>query len=389
MILAVGEGSGEREEEAQAEPYAVMVVDHSAAMRGLLCSVLDADPAIRVVATAASGRSAIAALAEHDVDVVVLDSELYDTKGGALLPAILDKAPHVRVVMASPLTREGAASSVGAMASGAADYFTKPSLESRKVELSPANSLTDKVKALGAAGGASAPRARETEPDARLRKGEPSAVAARQRAPRCRRPPIVLREASRVRPTVLAIAASTGGPPALFSVFRALRDKVRAPIFVTQHMPPKFTGALAERVQVLSHLPAAEGKEGEVVAERIYVAPGDRHLTVERRDGSVVLRVTRGPRENYCRPAADPMFRSLAAVYGDAVLAVVLTGMGRDGLDGSGALVAAHSTVIAQDETTSVVWGMPGAVATAGLCSAVLPVAAIPDYIVDRFSGAI
>jgi len=388
VILAEGEEPRESGDEPPVAPCAVMVVDQSAAMRGLLCRVLDSDPGIRVVATAASGRSAITALAEHDVDVVVLDSELYDAKGGALLPAILEKAPHVRVVMASPLTREGAASSVGAMASGAADYFTKPSLEHRKVAVLPENSLTEKVKALGSVGRASAPVMRRT--DAERKAGQPARtqpVAKASPSPR-RRPALNLREAGRTRPTVLAIAASTGGPPALFSVFRALGDRVRVPIFITQHMPPKFTGALADRVEVLSRLPAAEAVDGEVVADRIYVAPGDRHLSVERTSSDVVLRVTRGPRENYCRPAADPMFRSLAEVYGDRVLAVVLTGMGRDGLEGCRALVAADSTVIAQDEATSVVWGMPGAVATAGLCSAVLPVAKISDYIADRFSGA-
>jgi two-component system chemotaxis response regulator CheB len=180
-------------------------------------------------------------------------------------------------------------------------------------------------------------------------------------------------------PDVLAIGSSTGGPQALFRVLGALRQGVRQPIFVTQHMPATFTTILAEHIARASGYPTREAVDGEeVVPGRIYVAPGDFHMSVETATpGNRFLRLSKEPPENFCRPSVDPMLRSLAAVYGRRVLCTILTGMGHDGLAGCRAVLAAGGSVLAQDEATSVVWGMPGAVATAGLCSAVLPIAEI------------
>ncbi|MFZ0694676.1 MAG: chemotaxis protein CheB, partial [Alphaproteobacteria bacterium] len=173
-------------------------------------------------------------------------------------------------------------------------------------------------------------------------------------------------------PAVVAIGCSTGGPQALFRLLPALGD-LRQPILITQHMPATFTTILAEHIQKLTGRPAAEAKDGEpVVGGKIYVAPGNFHMTVESLGTQQVIRLNQNPPENFCRPAVDPMFRSLAQAYGRNVLAVVLTGMGQDGLKGAQVLVQAGGTLIAQDEATSVVWGMPGAVATGGWCSAVL-----------------
>jgi two-component system chemotaxis response regulator CheB len=168
-----------------------------------------------------------------------------------------------------------------------------------------------------------------------------------------------------------------------------VRGDVRQPIFITQHMPATFTAILAEHLARASGLPAAEGVDGEVVrGGRIYVAPGDFHMTVEAGEGGKVIRLTKAPPENFCRPSVDPMLRSLAQAYGRQLLCTILTGMGHDGLDGSRAVTAAGGTVIAQDEATSVVWGMPGAVATAGLCSAVLPLSEVGPLVRRLAAGA-
>jgi two-component system chemotaxis response regulator CheB len=185
---------------------------------------------------------------------------------------------------------------------------------------------------------------------------------------------IALRNPSSTRPAILAIGSSTGGPKALFKLLAAIASDLTVPVVITQHLPATFTAILAEHVQKASHRPTKEAATGDVLQSgHIYVAPGDYHLTVVA-DGSVrAIRLNQDPPENYCRPAVDPMFRSIARVYGSSALAVVLTGMGSDGREGGRVLVDAGGTMIVQDEATSVVWGMPGAVATAGLAAMVLP----------------
>jgi two-component system chemotaxis response regulator CheB len=199
---------------------------------------------------------------------------------------------------------------------------------------------------------------------------------------------LVLRQASVETPDVIAIGSSTGGPQALFSVLGALKaGSLRQPILITQHMPPTFTTILAEHIARISGWTAAEGKDGDVVqGNHIFIAPGDFHMVVEAKGTDKVIRLNKNPPENFCRPSVDPMLRSIAAVWGRRVLTVILTGMGSDGLKGGQAVIGAGGTVIAQDEASSVVWGMPGAVATAGICSAVLPLAEIPQYILRSAS---
>jgi two-component system chemotaxis response regulator CheB len=193
----------------------------------------------------------------------------------------------------------------------------------------------------------------------------------------------VLRPAPTETPDVIAIGSSTGGPQALFAVLSSLKaGSLRQPILITQHMPPTFTTILAEHITRVSGWQAAEGQDGEVVtANRIYIAPGDFHMVVESRGSDKIIRLNKNPPENFCRPSVDPMLRSLAAAYGRRVLVVILTGMGSDGLRGGQVVIGAGGSVIAQDEATSVVWGMPGAVATAGICSAVLPLPEIAPQI--------
>ncbi len=363
-------------------PYHVMVVDDSAVIRGIIARALEADPEIVVVATASNGKIALDKLASLRVDVVVLDIEMPVMDGLTALPKLLAADPKIKVVMASTLTRENAETSLRALQAGAADYIPKPS-SAREIQGAETfrRDLLAKVKALG-----KARRDIDAPPAYRApaTSGRPPAAAP---AKASQPAPIKLRVGSSQRPQVLAIASSTGGPQALFDILAKLTGQIDVPVLITQHMPPTFTTILAEHIAKLTKRPCAEGVEGEpVVAGRIYVAPGDHHMLVAKLDGKPVIRLDRSPPVNFCRPAADPMLRSIAEVYRGHVLALVLTGMGQDGLAGCRAVVDAGGTVLAQDQATSVVWGMPGVVATAGLCSAVLPLPAIAGHISDSLN---
>lgn len=352
--------------------YRVMVVDDSAVIRGLLTRALELDPEISVVTSVANGQMAVNSIARSEVEVVVLDIEMPIMDGLTALPKLLEARPGVQVVMASTLTRKNADISLKAMRAGAADYVTKPSSSS---ELTSAESfkreLSEKVKALGA--------------NARRRLGAPKQSGAlRAVAPRPVPVPrqVVLRRAPTLGPRALAIGSSTGGPQALLKVLGDLKGPLEMPVFITQHMPATFTTLLAEHISRVSGRPAREAVDGELAMPgTIYVAPGDWHMRAEQTPGGVRLRVDQAPPENFCRPSVDPMLRSLVAIYGSRLLAVMLTGMGSDGLKGCRAVVEAGGGVVAQDEASSVVWGMPGAAATNGLCYAVLPLDRIADHL--------
>jgi two-component system chemotaxis response regulator CheB len=352
----------------------VMVVDDSAVIRGLLTRTLEADPKIRVVASVGNGQVAINTLQRMDVEVVILDIEMPVMDGMTALPRLIATRPGLQVIMASTLTSKNAAISLKALEQGAADYVTKPGSTGGLISATDfQRELTEKVKSLGLA-------ARKTAG----RVGGPSKrLAAASPVKRLETPKkVVLRDAPIAPPQVLAIGSSTGGPQALFTVLARMADAIRIPVLITQHMPATFTTILAEHLGQTSGMKSAEGKDGEpVVGGRIYVAPGDFHMKVVAEGSQKVIRLTKEPPENFCRPAVDPMLRSVAAVYGRSALAVILTGMGSDGMRGAQVLTAAGGSVIAQDEATSVVWGMPGAAATAGVCSAVLPLQDISPFI--------
>ncbi|MGO1117890.1 protein-glutamate methylesterase/protein-glutamine glutaminase [Rhodovibrionaceae bacterium A322] len=373
-------------------PFKVMVVDDSAVIRGLLTRALEEDPTISVVASASNGEVALRYLSRDPVEVVVLDIEMPVMDGLTALPKILEAHPGVQVIMASTLTRKNADISMRAMAMGAADYIPKPTSRS---ELTGADSfrreLVGKVKALaqksrGGRGATARPRPEVTS-RANPAISTPSAVApvaAAGGAPSGST--ITLRQPSRLQPQALAIGSSTGGPQALFKVLGELKGSLGVPIFITQHMPATFTTLLAEHLTRVSGIDCAEAKDGEDVRSgRIYVAPGDYHMTIESTGAKKILKLSQTPPENFCRPAVDPMLRSLAKVYGNRLLTVILTGMGSDGLKGSQDVVAAGGSVIGQDEATSVVWGMPGAVASNGVCSSVLPLEEIAPQISKMF----
>lgn len=350
--------------------YRVMVVDDSAVIRGLLTRSLEADHSIKVVASVGNGEVALKSLERHDIEVIILDIEMPVMDGLTALPKLLAAQPNVKVVMASALTRKNAEVSLRALQAGAADYVTKPSSTS---ELTSADNfqreLTEKVKALAAA----------TRSSSSARPSKPAAAGAAKEAPRstgklydgCE---IVLRKQPILSPRVIAIGSSTGGPQALLEVLADMTSTVKLPILITQHMPATFTTLLAEHIARATGVPAKEAVHGEMIeAGRIYMAPGDYHMLVESKGAGQQIVLNQGPQENFCRPAVDPMLRSMAPIFGAGLLTIILTGMGSDGKKGAEKVVEAGGAVIAQDEATSVVWGMPGAVATSGLCSAVLP----------------
>lgn len=354
----------------------VLVVDDSVVIRGTVARWLGEDPRLQVVGSAANGVIGLRMAEKLLPDVVILDIEMPEMDGLTALPLILAAAPGAQVLMSSTLTRKGAEVSFRAMSLGAADYLAKPSAlrEAGQTEAFRAE-LCAKVRALGA-----------TAQRRRLSRSEASPRFAATPRPPAR--PLVLRPPSRVRPQILAVGASTGGPQALAQFFGALRDRITLPILVTQHMPATFTAILAEHLTKASGIAAAEGQDGEPVRpHRLYVAPGGRHMLVEARGSERVIRLSDEPPENYCRPAVDPMFRTLAAAYGPAVLAVVLTGMGQDGTRGAGLIAEGGGTLLAQDEASSVVWGMPGALAQAGLASAVLPLGELAGAVERIISG--
>jgi two-component system chemotaxis response regulator CheB len=360
---------------SSAAPIRVLVVDDSHVIRGLLTRTLDSDPGIKVVATASNGKAAIDEIAKTDVDVVVLDIEMPVMDGMTALPQLIAARPGVQVIMASTLTLKGASISMKAISRGAVDYVPKPTSTG---EINSAEGfkrdLVAKVKSWGAV-------ARKRKPTA----GAPGAAQPNTALKKlyAAAGPIKLRDMPNLfRPDCLAIGSSTGGPQALFKVFQMLGKVTNIPMFVTQHMPATFTTILAEHLAQASGMPAAEAKDGEpVVPGRIYVAPGDFHMTVAAEGARKVLHIDKNPPENFCRPAVDPMLRSLAKAYNGKVMVMMLTGMGQDGAKGSRVIVESGGVVAAQDEATSVVWGMPGAVTSAGLCSAVLPLSDIGPFL--------
>ncbi len=377
-------GSIEAGRVAQGDPqgdahagYRVMVVDDSALIRGLITRALESDPDIKVVESVGNGELAVKAVGRVDVDVVILDIDMPVMDGLTALPEILRAAPGVKVIMASTLTRRNASVSLRALAAGACEYVAKPtSVRELHAPDGFRRELLAKVKALA-------------EPSRRRSKSADAAAPRGANLGLYRGAKIALRPPSPVRPELIAIGSSTGGPQALFKILAELRSRLRVPILITQHMPPTFTTILAEHIERVYESKCAEARDEEPLEPgQVYLAPGDYHMIVERGDRAPMIRIVQSPPENFCRPAVDPMLRSLAAVFGPRVLGVILTGMGRDGLIGSQAIVEAGGTIIAQDEATSVVWGMPGAVATAGLCSSVSPIGELASRVLTLVNGS-
>jgi two-component system chemotaxis response regulator CheB len=347
----------------------VMVCDDSAVIRSAVTRILEADPGIRVVARADHGQAALAALKLHDIDVVVLDIEMPVMDGLTALPLLLAADPRLRVIMASTLTTRGADISMRALRLGAADFVPKPTALQITADERFGIELVAKVRGL-----------------ARLRlntqgseKHAPAAPAAPTAYP--------LSPAPRHPAGLLAVGSSTGGPNALFTLIQSLPARFPLPVVMTQHMPATFTPILAGHIGRLGGMPCVEASDGaRLQPGHIVLAPGDRHLLVRREGGSLVIRLSDGPAEHFCRPSVNPMLRSACEAMDGRVLMVMLTGMGNDGLEGTRQVVEHGGAALAQDEATSVVWGMPGAIVRQGLAHAVLPLAKIGPKILSMLA---
>jgi two-component system chemotaxis response regulator CheB len=351
-----------------------MVVDDSVVVRKIVTDVLSADPDIEVVGTAVNGKIAVGKLDQLRPDLVTMDIEMPEMNGIEAVRAIRGgmggrERSRVPIIMFSTLTERGASATLDALSAGANDYVTKPanvgsvgqSMESVREQLIP------RIKVLT---------------------GRP-VTATRAVAPVPPPRPPAPRTGPGKTPAVLVIGSSTGGPEALAKVLPQLPASLPVPVLLVQHMPPVFTRQFAQRLDRLSPLRVVEAADGSpLLPGTVHLAPGDHHLVVRGGTRGLHTGLTQGPPENFCRPAVDPLFRSVVAAYDGAVLAVVLTGMGADGRNGAAEIRAAGGTVIVQDQESSVVWGMPGAISQAGLADEVLPLDRIPEAISRHLCAA-
>lgn len=350
----------------------VLVVDDSVVVRRLVSDVLAADPRIEVVGTAANGKVALAKIPQLNPDLVTLDVEMPVMDGLETLEHLRKLHPRLPVVMFSTLTERGTTATLDALEKGASDYVTKPanvgsvtaSMDAVRAQLVP------KIVALCA---------RAPRPGVAVTAVRPPATAAA--------PVAGAVSVGRNRVDVLAIGASTGGPDALTTVLTKLPGSLPVPVVVVQHMPPVFTRQFAERLDAKCAVRVREATPGiELRAGEVLLAPGDFHLRLRRSGDRVVTTLDQGTPENYCRPAVDVLFRSVVEMYGGGTLGLVLTGMGSDGARSSADIVAAGGAVFVQDEASSVVWGMPGAVVAAGAAARVLPLTEVAPALMSRIS---
>lgn len=356
-------------------PITVLVVDDSVVVRRLVTDALTSDPEVEVVGVAANGQIALSKVAQLQPDVVTMDIEMPVMSGIEAVRALRGNGHRMPIIMFSTLTERGAVATLDALAAGATDYVTKPAnVGSVQESLARvADELIPRIKGL-----VRRPGGAVRTP---VRSGAPTTpVAAPRPAPR----EVALRPAPArtTRPRAVVLGSSTGGPEALSTVIAGLTRPLPVPLLVVQHMPPVFTRQLAARLDRLGPSTVVEASDGvELRPGTVYVAPGDLHLEVRRSAGGARTHLHQDAPVNFCRPAVDVLFRSAVGVFGGELLGVVLTGMGSDGKLGSQALVEAGGTVIVQDEPTSVVWGMPGSVATAGLAHAVLPITEVAQAV--------
>ena len=360
----------------------VMLVDDSAVIRGALTRMLESSEHIKIVKSVADGSMGVAAAKIAQPDIVILDIEMPVMDGLTALPKIIEAAPKTKVIMFSSLTEKGATVTMKAMQLGAVECLVKPS-SSQEVGAGSEfhQQLVKLIESL-------APK-----------KPIEMSAPANQQKPGTLTPPspesLISGEFSlyndgmsyKGKPRVVAIGSSTGGPQALFNVLKSCVG-FDIPIVITQHMPATFTKILAEHIEQQTGIKAQEGQTGmRLEAGQAYVAPGGFHMLFEHKDEQLTIKLDEGPAINFCKPAVDPMFDSIVGIHGEKVLGVILTGMGHDGRDSCKRLVEKRGRVIAQDEKTSVVWGMPGATAQANICSAVLPIDEIGPWIKKAVMG--
>ena len=348
-LIAVREGTRQR-----TDPVRVLVVDDSPTVRAVFARLIGDESDLEVAATAESAEGALATLVQSAPDVILLDLDMPGMGGLDAIPRMIELSMPARILVVSSLTVRGAEHTLAALSLGAADTLAKP--RPGQFDKEYRATLLRKIRLLGR-------------------------VARRARV-KASTPEQALRPPAKVAPHLLAIGASTGGIHALGQLLGSLTPKVTMPILVTQHLPGSFMDPFVRQLRAASGRGAVVAHEGmAVLPGQIIVAPGDAHITVAASaQGPAVIRLEDGPMPSGCRPSVDPMFSSCASLYGAHAMGVVLSGMGRDGADGAARIVAAGGTILAQDAASSAVWGMPGAVAAAGLASAVLP----PDQIAAR-----
>jgi two-component system, chemotaxis family, protein-glutamate methylesterase/glutaminase len=383
-----------------ARPIRVMIVDDAVVVRGLLSRWFAEAGGIEVVSTHRTGLEAVNAIDRVKPDVVLLDIEMPDMDGVTALPLLLKKCPGTTIIVVSTLTTRNAEISLRCLSLGAIDYVAKPSTN-RDVTFSTdfRREITAKVIALGKI---STPEQRASRPSplsaSLLRAGILQTAKAKEPVSQASssvlenpnaNASIQLRPLAKVVPRILVIGASTGGPNAVTELLRACRPAIKQlPVIIAQHMPTMFTAMFADHLRRQLTIDASEAHHGEMVeAGRIYVAPGGKHLHLKRCPAGVRAVVDDAPPVNFCKPSVDVTLLSANQVYGNGVLAVMLTGMGSDGLRGASDLIERGGNLLAQDEASSVVWGMPGAVAKRGLCAAVEPIERLAR-VINLLSGA-
>jgi two-component system chemotaxis response regulator CheB len=349
----------------------VLIVDDAVVIRKILADTLAEDPDIEVVGVAANGKIAVQKLTQLTPDIITLDVEMPEMNGIETVRAIRKTHPKLPIIMFSTLTERGAEITLEALSAGASDYVTKPanvgSVGEAKAMVK--REMLAKIRSL-----TSSVQMTSTKPS-KLPKASESRLANSGAG------------AQPVR--ALCIGVSTGGPNALAALLPILPEDIPVPILIVQHMPPVFTKMLAQRLDSQCKVRVHEGEDGmKVLPGQVYLAPGNFHMEVENKLGELVLRVHQGPQENSCRPAVDPLFRSVVRVFGAGTLGVILTGMGQDGLVGCKWIREAGGQVVVQDESSSVVWGMPGYVATAGLADSILPLPQIGSDLMRRIGSS-
>jgi two-component system, chemotaxis family, protein-glutamate methylesterase/glutaminase len=358
----------------------VMIIEDSAVIRSLLTRWLSGEPDIETVGTANNGRDGVARAGEWQPDVVLLDIEMPIMDGITALPGILKAAPTARVIMASTLTQRGGEITIKALAAGASDYLAKPDASMAGAS-DYKRELLFKVRMLGGRAIRSSALGNGS-----LATRQTSHIAPTEVSPLLK--PKLRPVDTKARPQAILIGSSTGGPEALKVVVSALVGKIDVPVLIVQHMPPIFTKILAEHLTKQTGAEVIEATHNIIARPGVfYIAPGNQHMTVRSNVSGLRIELDDGQQENFCRPAVDPLFRSAASALGNKVLAVVLTGMGHDGREGAKALVARGGSILVQDEDTSVVWGMPGAVVRAGLASAARPLVDIAPAILNIMRG--
>jgi two-component system chemotaxis response regulator CheB len=376
------------------EKVRVLIVDDSAVMRKIIASALQKEPSIEIAGFASNGLEAIEAIQTCSPDVMTLDIEMPEMDGLTALREIRKVNKYLPIIMFSSLTHKGAQAAVMALTAGASDYVGKPANTSSGIDNAFKVLETELIpKIIGLAKRVKSRKAREGQLADTQGMTPPKGAITANRSLASTKPISTLEsKVSKATSAVLAkpaeavcIGVSTGGPEALMQVFSAFNAPISVPIFIVQHMPADFTALLAARLSSIGVMTVKEAQEGEIAEPGVaYIAPGGFHMTLSRPGTKTIIHLNTEPPENSCRPAVDVLFRSAAQLYGSGLLAVMLTGMGYDGLKGTKIIKENGGQVIAQDEATSVIWGMPGAVVQAGLADVVLPIDKMTDEIIFR-----